>query len=229
MTAPSLVHTSLFHVGRIELWGCGLGADTPGAPSLPAGFVVERIGTGSAPAAHARLVEAMAATPTAEIDRRLAAGSRAYGVRIDEAVVAYAWVSFGAERVEEIEGAIQMDPGQAYVWDCATAPAWRGRGLYPALLRTVARELSAEGLTWLWIAARVDNAPSLRGFVKADFVPVAEVRYVRLWRWRRLAVRADPAAAPAAVARARLAFGGPRRELARGGQTIPPGEAGAFR
>jgi ribosomal protein S18 acetylase RimI-like enzyme len=111
--------------------------------------------------------------------------------------VAYGWVTLGEERIAEVEGTIRVGPGEAYIWDCATLPAWRGRGLYPALLRAIAQDLAAEGLEWVWIAARRENRPSLRGFEKAGYVPMADIDYWRLWRWRRLAVRAEAGAAAA--------------------------------
>ncbi len=197
-----------FYTSRIELWGRRLDeADLP-RPALPAGLTIERIAAGdrqSAPLVPC-LAEAMRPCPLAEIERRLAAGGRAHVVRAEGSVVAYGWVSFTDEQIAELEGPIRVGPGEAYIWDCATLPAWRGRGLYPALLRAVARELAAEGLGWVWIAAKADNAGSLRGFVKAGFRRIAHVRYVRLWSWRHRALLADPAAPAAQLASARRAL-----------------------
>ncbi len=208
MTPPAVLHTRLLHVSRVELWGRALaGAGLPAA-ALPPGFELARLGPGDPDSAplRARLAEAMSPVPPAEVARRLAAGRRAYVIRAGEPVVSYGWVSFDEEEVGELEGAIRVGPGEAYIWDCATLPAWRGRGLYPALLRAIARELAAEGFTWVWIAAAADNFPSLRGFVKAGYARVGVVRYVRIGRWRRLRVAGDPAAPPAQLASARRAF-----------------------
>ncbi len=208
MRLPAVLHTRLLHIGRVELWGrCLAGAELPPV-ALPPGFRLERIG-GDAPepaSARACLAEAMRPAPPSELTRRLAAGRRAYVIRLDEPVVSYGWVSFGEEEVGEVEGTIRVGPREAYIWDCATLPAWRGRGLYPSLLRAIARDLAAEGFEWVWIAAVVDNAPSLRGFVKAGYARIGTVRYVRIGRWRRLTVSGDPQAPAAQLASARRAI-----------------------
>lgn len=208
MTLPAVLHTRLLHVSRVELWGRRLaGAELPPV-GLPPGFGLGRLDADDPESTtlRARLAEAMRPAPPAEVAWRLAAGRRAYVIRFGEAVVSYGWVSFDEEGIGELEGAIRVGPGEAYVWDCATLPAWRGRGLYPALLRAIARDLAAEGLTWVWIAAVADNLPSLRGFAKAGYVRVGVVRYVRVGCWRRLSVIGDPAAPAAQLASARRAF-----------------------
>lgn len=192
-----LLPRRLLRASRIVLWGRRLDAHLE-PPDLPPGLAVARVtGRDLGSPRLARLVEAMHPTPLLEIHDRLSSGRRAYAVEAGPSVVAYGWVSLGDEHIAEVEGTIRVGPGEAYIWDCATLPAWRGRGLYPALLRAIARDLAAEGLEWVWIAARRENLPSLRGFEKAGYVPMANVDYWRLWRWRRLAVRPDAGAAAA--------------------------------
>jgi GNAT superfamily N-acetyltransferase len=54
------------------------------------------------------------------------------------------------------------------LWDFATLPAWRGRGIYPRLLQAV---LAAEqGVAQrFWIGHTAENAASQHGIVKAGF------------------------------------------------------------
>ncbi|HEX7127173.1 MAG TPA: GNAT family N-acetyltransferase [Thermodesulfobacteriota bacterium] len=199
MILSALLPRRAFHACRIELWGRDLDREPPAAPSLPPGLAVARV-TDREPAGSPRrraLVGAMAPTPAAEIDARLATGRRAYVVEGPAGILAYGWVTRGDEEIAEVEGRIRVGPGEAYIWDCATLPAYRGRGLYPALLGAIARDLAADGVTRAWIAARADNAPSLRGLEKAGFQRAADIRYVRLWRWRRLAVHRRAGATPA--------------------------------
>jgi ribosomal protein S18 acetylase RimI-like enzyme len=193
MTLAELLPKRLYHSSRIELWGLALAEADLAPPPLPRGLGIARLAGPDAPAPlRARLAAAMAPAPEAEIRARLAAGRRAYVVEAPAEVVSYGWASLEDEQIAEIEGTIRVRPGEAYVWDCATVPEWRGRGLYPALLRGIARDLAVEGFERLWIAARAENAASLRGFEKAGFVRVARVAYRRVWRWRRTAVRSDP-------------------------------------
>lgn len=198
MILSALVPRRAFHACHIALWGLDLHGERPAGASLAPGLAVSRV-TGRDPAGASRrraLVAAMRPTSEAEIDARLASGRRAYVVEGPPGVLAYGWVTRGDEDIAEIEGRIRIGPTEAYVWDCATLPAFRGRGLYPALLAAIARELADEGVARVWIAARADNAASLRGLEKAGYRRVADIRYVRLWRWRRLAVRRRTGVAP---------------------------------
>ncbi|HEY8369231.1 MAG TPA: GNAT family N-acetyltransferase [Thermodesulfobacteriota bacterium] len=201
MILSALLPRRLFHACHVELWGRDLDREPPAAPSLPPGLAVACV-TDREPAGSPRrrgLAAAMAPTPEPEIDARLASGRRAYVVEGPPGILAYGWVTRGDEEIAEVEGRIRVGPSEAYIWDCATLPAYRGRGLYPALLGAIARDLAGSGVTRVWIAARADNAPSLRGLEKAGFERVADIRYVRLWRWRRLAVRRRTGQPPPSV------------------------------
>jgi ribosomal protein S18 acetylase RimI-like enzyme len=194
-----LLPKSLYHASHIEVWGRRLGGEQLAAPLPPRGCTVARLGADAPATARRRLADAMGPSGAAEIGRRLAAGRRAYVVEGPTGVVSYGWVTLGDEQIAEIEGTIRIPRGDAYIWDCATLPAYRGRGLYPALLAAIARDLAEERLAWAWIAARTENVASLRGFQKAGFRRVADVRYRRLWRWRRTRVRRDAVAQAPAV------------------------------
>jgi ribosomal protein S18 acetylase RimI-like enzyme len=86
----------------------------------------------------------------------------------------YGWVSFKEEWISELGLHIQLTPGEAYIWDCATLPAYRGQGLYPALLAHIALELRAEGLRRVWIGADTGSIASQKGIVRAGFQPIAD-------------------------------------------------------
>lgn len=198
MSLSALLPRRAFHACHIELWGLDLDGDRGPRPALAPGLAVTRV-TDREPAGSSRrraLVAAMRPASEAEVDARLASGRRAYVVEGPPGVLAYGWVTRGDEEIAEIEGRIRVGPSEAYIWDCATLPAFRGRGLYPALLGAIARELVGEGVARVWIAARADNAASLRGLEKAGYRRVADIRYVRLWRWRRMAVRRRAGVAP---------------------------------
>jgi ribosomal protein S18 acetylase RimI-like enzyme len=101
-----------------------------------------------------------------------------------------------------------MQPGEAYIWDCVTLPAFRRRGLYVALLRHIVGVLRAEGLRRLWIGASLDNTPSIRGFRSAGFRPVLRLIYLRVLGLRGNWLVGDAAAPAALVADARRALSG---------------------
>jgi ribosomal protein S18 acetylase RimI-like enzyme len=118
--------------------------------------------------------------PQELVDERLERGSRAFAGWEAGELVCYGWVSTGSECIGELATMLRLAPGHAYVWDCATLPAHRRRGLYTELLRVIVARLGAEGLLRLWIGASLSNGPSLRAFASAGFTPVLVVTHARL-------------------------------------------------
>jgi GNAT superfamily N-acetyltransferase len=186
---------------RGTLWALDLAAAPPVvAPRVAATFAE------AAPAAVAVLAGEMGAGDAAELTRRFAAGSRCFVARVEGRLVAWGWVSFGAERIGELERSLRMRPGEAYCWDCGTVPVYRGRGLYTALLGQIATTLHGEGAARLWIGASRSNRPSVRGFAAAGFQPAINLTYLRLDGWRHVWVGAHPQATPELAAAARRAL-----------------------
>ena len=58
-------------------------------------------------------------------EQRLASGKRCYVAQVEGALAAYGWVSWHEEEIGEIGLRLHLMPGEAYIWDCATAPAYR--------------------------------------------------------------------------------------------------------
>jgi GNAT superfamily N-acetyltransferase len=151
---------------------------------------------------------------------RLAAGRRCYVARVRGALAAYGWVSFGEEVIGEMRLRIRLLPGEAYVWDCFTAPAYRRRGLYSALLQHITAELRAEGLCRVWIGADLDNIPSQKGMALAGFSPVANLYVAGTQGWRVLWThRSENAPARLAAEASRVMLGGRRGWMI---QRLPP-------
>lgn len=109
---------------------------------------------------------------------RFAAARRCYGAWVDGMVAAYGWVTFDEEEIGELGLRIRMASGEAYIWDCATLPAYRGQRLYPALLGHICGELRAEGFRLALIGADSDNLASQKGMMLAGFQPVADMLLV---------------------------------------------------
>ena len=78
------------------------------------------------------LAPALAASPASltltEITKRLENGRQCYAAWVDGQVVAYGWVSLEEESIGELNLRIKLLPGEAYIWDCATSPAFREKG-----------------------------------------------------------------------------------------------------
>ena len=156
------------------------------------------------------LSRAMGHDDPARLLERLSTGRRCYAARVEGEFAAYCWVSFGEEGIGEIRLRIRLAAGEAYVWDCATALAFRRRRLCTALLAHIAGGLRAEGLCRLWIGADTDNVASHNSFALAGFRPVADLIVARALGVRLLWVRGRPGVPQGWVADARRALLGSR-------------------
>lgn len=190
---------------RGTLWALELDTPPP-APSPPTGATIGEV----RPDGAAPLAAAMGLADPQVVRERFASGRRCFAVHVAGAIAAYGWVSEGMERIGELERTLRMLPGEAYIWDCATLPAFRRHGLYGALLHHIIAVLRDEGLHRLWIGASLDNAPSLRGFRSAGFRPVIRLAYLRVLGVRGLWLLRDATAPPALVTAARRALSGDR-------------------
>lgn len=198
---------------RGVLWALDLEDMEERAPAMPASphasaapLICQEARPGT-DEAEERLARAMGLAEASEIRRRFAAGSRCFVARVGDGDIAgYGWVSRGEERIGELERTLRMRPEEAYIWDCATLPPYRRRGVYTALLLAMADALRGAGVRRVWIGAARGNRPSLGGFARAGFQPVASVTFLRALGLRRFWLRAEASAQPALVAEARRAL-----------------------
>ena len=173
-------------------------------PRLPANFA--RLGSAAAPT----LAPVLGLADPAEVLRRFEGGRRCYAAWVEGALAAYGWVSFGEEYIGEMNLRLHLAPGEAYIWDCVTLPAYRRNRLYTALLAHIAGELRAEGLCRAWIGADADNQVSLKGIARAGFLCVADLVIDRAIAMRLLWARGRPAVPEALVENARRILLGDR-------------------
>jgi GNAT superfamily N-acetyltransferase len=108
-----------------------------------------------------------------EFRRFLAHGDEGYYVYADGVVVHRTWCvrGPGTARLWHSYGRIELLPDDAYIHYCATAPAARGRGIYPQVIAHVAEQARARGARRVLIWAERDNVASQRGIARAGFVP----------------------------------------------------------
>ncbi len=119
------------------------------------------------------LAEAMS-VPVETVFERCAAAAQAFlAVLPDDRIAAYGWVNHDMIRIYELNLAVPIPRGHAYIWDCATLPLHRGRGIFAGLLRFVVEDLRLQGDVWAWGAVAPGNEPSLHAFARAGFRLVA--------------------------------------------------------
>lgn len=176
---------------RSETWGASVTICS--AVSAASRLPIEDLGPGVDPEEIVAVARASNLTAT-EVALRLARGSRCVALSVDGEVATTCWVSECAEWLGELEGWFVPGPGDAYVWDCATRPVFRGNHLYPYLLRQTLDRLSSDGVRGVWIATEWNNWQSARGVTQAGFRPVGAVVCIRVGRLRWQRVVADPSA-----------------------------------
>ena len=97
------------------------------------------------------------------IDRRAAEGDqlRVFGAFAGDELVSAAWLNF--------------NPGTEFagLWGGSTLAAWRGRGIYRALVAVRARLAAGLGYRYLQVDASPDSNPILQ---RLGFVPIATTR-----------------------------------------------------
>lgn len=106
-----------------------------------------------------------------ELQARLQAGHRPYLGYLAGVPVAYGWVATRHAASGELGLDFNLPAHHRYLWDFATLPAWRGRGIYPHLLQAILRcEMSQAA--YFWIIYAPENRASGSGIRKAGFSTV---------------------------------------------------------
>ena len=145
--------------------------------SLTPGIAVtfQRVG----PETMRLLAQAMGSAEHTQILPRFERGKWCYAGLLKEEIVTYGWVTFDEEHIGELGLTIRLRKGEAYIWDCATLPAYRGQRLYPALLAHMLRALAAQGVHHVWLGTDADNIPSQKGVALVGFRPVVDAGLVK--------------------------------------------------
>jgi GNAT superfamily N-acetyltransferase len=126
-----------------------------------------------------------------EVVARLDAGHRIYIASLDSTPTSYGWVATLSSSIGELDLAFSLPEGDRYLWDFATLPEWRGRGLYPRLLQAIISNEVANAQRF-WIINAPENAASGKGIGKAGFTPIGELSFLRDRRVGSVAIANDP-------------------------------------
>jgi predicted esterase/GNAT superfamily N-acetyltransferase len=178
------------------LWMLDLNQPLPTGPipQVPVGFM--RPG----PEVAQELAQAMLLDDQAEVLRRFDNGRQCYVGRVDGKLVTYGWVTFDEEEIGELSLNIRLKAGEAYIWNCATLPAFRGQRLYPALLAYIVGELYRQGLRRIWIGTDTGNLPSQSGIALVGFQAIGDIVSVHGLNVRRSWLRGRPGVSTPLVA-----------------------------
>ena len=191
------------------LWTLDLDQPPPVGPVLQVPVVFMRAGLEVAQ----ELAQAMDLDDPAVVLQRFDNGRHCYIGRIEGTLVTYGWVTFDEEDIGELSLSIRLKAGEAYIWNCATLPAYRGQRLYPALLAHIVGELHHQGLHRVWIGTDTDNLPSQSGMALAGFQPIGDVVISHVLTMRRVWMRGRQGVPAQLVMDVRYALFGEREEV----------------
>lgn len=111
-----------------------------------------------------------------EVESRRRSGHLPYLGCLDNQPATYGWVAKREASIGELNLAFRLPQGNRYLWDFATLPEFRGKGLYPRLLQEIiAQEMP--GAQFFWIIHAPENLPSGVGIDRAGFEPVGQLSF----------------------------------------------------
>lgn len=179
-------------------------------PRVPVTF------TRAGPEVAQELAQAMDLDDDAAVLQRFEEGRHCYVGRVEGRLATYGWVTFDEEDIGELGISIRLKAGEAYIWNCATLPAYRRKHLYSALLIYIVSELHNQGLHRIWIGADTDNLPSQSGIILAGFQPIGDIIISDELTMRRLWLRGRPGVSEQLIMDIHQAVLGGRKELIKG-------------
>jgi RimJ/RimL family protein N-acetyltransferase len=121
-----------------------------------------------------------------EAERRLREGQVCAAVRHGSEVIAYCSLTSRPEWVAEIGRLVVPGPGEVYIYDAFTSPAWRGRGLFQAMLKSLLEYARARGRRRALIFVLNRNRASRRAIEQAGFELFQAVSRVKVLGLRGL-------------------------------------------
>jgi len=110
------------------------------------------------------------------MERRFAAGHRAYLAWWQGEPAAWGWVATRSADIGELGRQFDIPHGERYLWNFVTLATHRGLGIYPRLLDAIVRAEAAEAERF-WIIYAPENHASGSGIRKAGFESVAELSF----------------------------------------------------
>ena len=138
---------------------------TPG--KIPAGLKME-VST------DIRLLSILGNTTTEEVTKRLANDNMAFVAYVNDQPAAFGWMARDNARIGELNHEFILPTGNRYLWNFRTMEAYRGQGIYPALLQYILQQGDEEANRF-WIIHAPENNASLKGIQKAGFVYVGKL------------------------------------------------------
>jgi hypothetical protein len=121
-----------------------------------------------------------------ECARRVESGDRCYAAWIGDDLAHYSWVQRTGSHALEAAGIdLPVANGEIWIYNCRTAVAHRGKGIYPKTLQHILDDAFAAGVTCAWIYCADRNIASKHGIERAGFVKTGTLRALRIGSYFR--------------------------------------------
>ena len=111
-----------------------------------------------------------------DLQKRFEQGDRCFAILEQDCIVSFFWAHFGLKDFYELYLKISLNPNQAWFYNAITTRKFRGRGLYPNVIRYMAKVLKSSGIDECFIDVDSKNRASLRSLEKVGCVPLALIR-----------------------------------------------------
>src|SRR5262245_37130743 len=115
-----------------------------------------------------------------EASARFREGQLCVVARAGTEVVSYCWLTVAPVSVVEIDRLLVPGPDEVYFYDAFTAPSWRGRGLFSAVLWQLQAVARKRGRRRAMIFVLASNVPSWRAIERTGFEMFQEVSKIEL-------------------------------------------------
>lgn len=125
--------------------------------------------------------------PRQSFEKRIAKPNRDCYIAVYEGnLVGYAWIIYKVFDVGELNYAYPLKEDEFFIYDCFVSTEYRGRGIYPSVLRSILLEYSREGgYRRACIGVSRGNEGSRRGVLKAGFKEYNRIQYLRWFGWEK--------------------------------------------
>lgn len=149
------------------------------APPESAGLTARAVTPPDLPALCACRQMADTAAGIRDFERRMERGGTGTALLDGDKVVAYGWSRVGSNLREDGDRYVMnLGPNGAYVFDTFIHPEYRGRGLYPVLVKAMADRGLPKGVNRHYVTIDTLNAGSIRAHEKIGVERIETIRYL---------------------------------------------------
>ena len=134
---------------------------------IPAGLSIEE-------STDIMLLSRLGNTTFEDVTGRLANENKAFVAFINNKPAAFGWMARDNARIGELNHEFILPAGNRYLWNFRTLEAFRGLGIYPALLQYILQNGDTEANRF-WIIHAPENNASLKGIQKGGFEYVGKL------------------------------------------------------